>query len=158
MKRRLRLALFSLGTAALVALAAVHEAPEPAPPVRAVPAPAVPDPAQPEPLEFGRAFVRQPLPDVGAGAFQARSWAPPAPPAPALTAPPRPAAPALPYVFLGRLESDEAPQVYLRRGKDLLVARTGEALDGAWRLDTIGPHGLVFTYLPLNEQKVLPHK
>lgn len=155
MKARVRLVLLAAGAAALVAFANVKEAPEQ---VRARETPA--EPADPVPqedkLDFGAAFVRQPLPEVG-HAFQTKSWAPPTAPGPR-PEPPKPVAPPIPYTFLGRMDSDEAQKVFLRRGKELVVAAERETLDGGWRLETIGPDGLVLTYLPLNQQKILSYK
>jgi len=164
MKTRLRIGLLACGAAALMALANVRErSVEDAAPVGPVAAPAATQPRgeREDTLDYGTAFRRQPLPEAGP-AFQARSWAPPPPPpsrAPPAQ-PPIPVAPAIPYAFLGRMESDAAPKVFLRRSADaaVVVAAEHDTLDGAWRLEAIGGQGLVMTYLPLNEQKILPYK
>jgi hypothetical protein len=55
------------------------------------------------------------------------------------------------------MEDAGAPSVILRRGKDVLVARERANIDGQYRLESIGPQGLVITYLPLSEQQILPY-
>lgn len=162
MKARLRLGLFAASAAALVALASVKESPveeDPGPALAAARHVVPQEDPKTEVLEYGAAFLRQPMPDIG-HAFQPRSWAPPPPPPSAAAAePPTPVAPPVPYTFLGRMESDEAPKVFLRKGKDaVLIAAEHDTLEGTWRLEAIGPSGLVLTYLPLNQQKILPYK
>jgi hypothetical protein len=165
--KRGRLALAAAGTAALVALASVDRepparpqaAPESAAPEGPAGMPEPPGRAQGpglEPADVEAAFRRRPLPETG-DAFGARTWTPP--PKPAAGPPPRPAPPPLPFAFLGRLkdEGDEGePTVVLRRGNMVGLAREHQAIDASYRLEAIGPRGLVFTYLPLKEQQILP--
>jgi hypothetical protein len=151
------------GTAALVALASVEREapPEDSAAARAPVQARAPQPARARDaerdaaLDTSAAFASRPMPKAR-DAFAAQSWAPPpraaAPPPPA-----KPVAPALPFVYLGRMEDAGAPSVILRRGKDVLVARERADIDGQYRLESIGPQGLVITYLPLNEPQILPY-
>lgn len=94
---------------------------------------------------------------AGADLFPAQSWQPPpAPPAPPVAAspPPPPQAPPLQYRYLGRWQEGDVVTVFLARGEQLLSARGGEQL-GDWRLDDVRDDRLVFTYLPLQQQRQL---
>lgn len=150
-----RLAIAAAGTAALVALASVERRPPPRPePVPSAPREA--EPARETPRELEDAFRKRPLGRTR-DAFAARSWAPPPPPPkPAAAEPPRPVAPPLPFVFLGRVEDGGEPTVVLRRGQSVVLARERQDIDAQYRLESIGPRGLVVTYLPLNQQQLLP--
>jgi hypothetical protein len=160
---RAQLLLLALGAAALVALAGVGEPSREAasPPRAGAAASPVAEASSTEQrpdtglLQYGAAFQRQPLPEVGQ-AFGPKSWAPPASPPAAAAEPPRPVAPPPPYVFLGTVENGDGLSAYLRRGNALLAARAHDTLDAHWRLEEIGTASLVFTYLPLNQQMVLP--
>jgi hypothetical protein len=152
------------GTAALVALASVERE---APPgdsaaarapvqARATETERARDAERATALDASAAFGSRQMPKVR-DAFAAQSWAPPPPKATAPPPPAKPVAPALPFVYLGRMEDAGAPSVILRRGKDVLVARERANIDGQYRLESIGPQGLVITYLPLSEQQILPY-
>lgn len=156
------LGLAAAATAALVALASAdREAPPPAPAATPAPPQASDGAGRRTPgaepvaaLDAAGAFASRPMPR-GRDAFGARSWAPP-PPKPA-PPPPKPTAPALPFVYLGRMDDAGTPRVILRRGKQVLVAGEKASIDAQYRLEEIAPQGLVFTYLPLNEQQTLAY-
>lgn len=150
MKRPLRLALAVLACVALVAPASVERTAEPMT-VAAVAPQRLLAAAQQPAMSLEARIARESLPRRRDNMFEARSWAPP----PKVVEPPKPVAPALPFVFLGRMDGGEEVSVFLRRGKATVVAREGEALDGAWRLESIGEHQLVFTYLPLEQRVTL---
>jgi len=95
---------------------------------------------------------------TAADPFQKLSFAPPpvvaptAPPAP----PPAPRAPPLPFTFVGQLEQGAGkPAAFLARGEDLIVAAAGDVLDNTYRVDSLTPTEIVFTYLPLNERQTI---
>ena len=95
-----------------------------------------------------------PLPDAehpGAQAFGARSWTPPPPP----TSPPKPVAPPLPFGFLGKQLQAGVWQVYLSVGEDMRLAKVASVIDGQYRVESIVPPRIEFTYLPLNERQTL---
>jgi len=95
-----------------------------------------------------------PTPDAqrpGAQGFGARSWTPPPPP----ETPVAPKAPALPFSFLGKQLQAGVWQVYLAVGEDLRLARVATVIDGQYRVESIVPPLIVFTYLPLNERQTL---
>ncbi len=77
--------------------------------------------------------------------------------APAPVPEPPPSAPALPFVYLGTLNPDAAkPQVFISNGDRLLIVSPGEVIDGTYRFESIAATGALFTYLPLNQQQVMP--
>lgn len=83
-------------------------------------------------------------------------FAPPAPPVVAAARPapppppPPPSAPPLPFRYLGRMQEGGVVTVFLAKGDEAVSARVGDTLDGAWRLDAVGPSAISITYLPLN--------
>lgn len=96
-----------------------------------------------------------PRPDAehpGASAFGARSWTPPPPPPPP---PAAPHAPPLPFGFLGKHLQAGVWQVYLTVGEDVRLARVAAVIDGQYRVESIVPPRIEFTYLPLNERQTL---
>lgn len=74
--------------------------------------------------------------------------APPAPPPPVVEPPPPPPPPrpVLPYRFVGMLADRDGgdARVFLMLGDKMLMARSGETLEGGWRLDNIGSRELKF--------------
>jgi hypothetical protein len=96
-----------------------------------------------------------PPPDAeraGGNAFGALSWTPPPPPPPP---PAAPRAPPLPFAFVGKQLEAGTWQVFLSLGEDLRVARVATVIDGRYRVESIAPPQIVFTYLPLNERQTL---
>jgi len=93
-------------------------------------------------------------PEVTADLFPAQSFMPPPLPPPA--APPAPPmAPSLPFTFLGQWSEGDTTTVFLDQGDSTLLAHSGERLPGGWQLDAITPGAIVFTYVPLNQQRTL---
>lgn len=99
------------------------------------------------------------------GAFRSESWKPPAPPPPVQrstaqpgtqSAPPAPSAPPLPFAYLGRIEDDGATLVFLSQQDRNYVAKTGDVLEGVYRLEEVNQREVIFTYLPLNAKQSLP--
>lgn len=93
-------------------------------------------------------------PGTGADLFPAQSFLPPpsrsvAPP------PPPPEAPALPFAYVGAWTENGVETVFLAQGERVLSVRAGERLAGGWRLDTVQPEALAFTYEPLNQPRTL---
>ena len=85
---------------------------------------------------------------------------PPQPPAasraaPAAMTPPPPMAPPLPYTYMGKMAEQGQLSVFLTRNGKPYIARTGEVLDGQYRVDAIKPPLLEFTYLPLAQKQTL---
>lgn len=89
--------------------------------------------------------------------FPAQTWyvPPPPPPPPPYVPPPPPQAPALPYTYMGRWQENGETVWYLVRGALPVSVRSGQILDGVWRLDTVRAGMLDFTYLPLNQTRSL---
>lgn len=90
--------------------------------------------------------------------FAAKNWAPPPPPVVETAPPPPPApeAPPLPFRYLGRLdESGKAPIFFLARGEEILPVRSGQVIDGIYRVGKADSKQLSFTYLPLKTRQFL---
>lgn len=92
-----------------------------------------------------------------ANLFPPQTWyvPPPPPPPPPYVPPPPPEAPPLPYSYMGRWQEGEVTTFYLTRGTLPLSVRTGQVVDGVWRLDTLANGVLNFTYLPLDQTRSL---
>ena len=90
--------------------------------------------------------------------FAARSFNP-APPvqqsAAAPQAPARPEAPPLPFRYIGKLIEDGKTLVFLANGEESLAVQAGQKV-GDYRIDNLGEHELVITYLPLKTRQTLP--
>lgn len=64
--------------------------------------------------------------------------------------------PALPPIrVLGRYVEGGKAVYFLQVGERNVVARVGDKVGDDYHLDSDGPKGLTFTYLPLNQQQVL---
>lgn len=88
--------------------------------------------------------------------FAAHSWyvAPPVPAAPvmpprAAMPPPAPVAPPLPFRFIGSLDDNRQLLAFLLRGEQLYSVRTGDVIDGVYRVEDVQQTGMTLTYLPL---------
>lgn len=90
-----------------------------------------------------------------AGAFGAQDWTPPPPkPAPP-PPPPAPSAPPLPFAYLGKAAGNGEWEVFLARGDQTMIVRSKTVIDGVYRVESIEPPGMTFTYLPLNQVQQL---
>src|SRR5207344_2347728 len=88
--------------------------------------------------------------------FQSRSWEPPvslvaAAPAP----PPRPEAPPLPFTYLGKLVEEASTTLFLAREDRNYVVRTGDTIEGTYRIEEIRDEAAVLVYLPLKSKQTL---
>ncbi|MDB5597848.1 MAG: hypothetical protein JWM36_4809 [Hyphomicrobiales bacterium] len=90
-------------------------------------------------------------------AFASHNWTPAVKPAavapPPLSPPPK--APPLPFTFLGKAVSNGEWEVFLARGNETLVVRDKTVIGGVYRIDSIAPPGMTFTYLPLKQVQQL---
>jgi len=95
--------------------------------------------------------------DPAADAFIARSWEAIAqaekrknePP------PPPPPPPAIPFTFMGKLVEAGQLTVFLAIKDRSFVAKPGETLDGAYKVEEVSDARVVFTYLPMNLRQEL---
>lgn len=90
----------------------------------------------------------------GRDLFASGGWQPPVPifkpsPLPAPTAPP------LPFTFLGKKLEGGAWEVFLVRGEQSFVVRSGTLIENIYRVEAIMPPTLSMTYLPLSEKQTL---
>jgi hypothetical protein len=82
-------------------------------------------------------------------AFAPRDWTPPPPPAKPLPPPP-PVTPPLPYRYMGKWSSEEGLSVFLQQGNNPRIVKSGDVLDGTWKVEQVQHQNIIFTYLPLN--------
>lgn len=97
--------------------------------------------------------------------FAPRRWDAPAPPPPpvvataapvvaeVVVAPPGP--PPLPFQFVGQMNDSSDQVVYLARGEQALLARTGETLEGTYKVLAITPVQIEFEHLPTGQKQAL---
>jgi hypothetical protein len=65
-------------------------------------------------------------------------------------------APSMPPIrVLGRYVEDGKVAYFLQVGERNILARVGDKVGDDYHLDSDGPNGLTFTFLPLNQQQVL---
>jgi len=89
-------------------------------------------------------------------AFPVRNWNPPPPPQRAASVPvPAPSAPPLPYTVFGKKLEDGQWQVFLRRENRILIVKSSDTIDDAYRIDEIRPPIMALTYLPLQQKQTL---
>lgn len=84
--------------------------------------------------------------------FRPATWyvAPPPPP------PEKPRAPRLPFKYLGRLVEDGSIRVFLSDQDRHLIVKSGEVVNGSYKVEKISDGQIVFVYLPLKERQILP--
>jgi len=82
-------------------------------------------------------------------AEEVRRNAPPPPPAPPPQAPP------LPFAYLGKLIDAGRITVFLSNGDRNWVVRSGDTIDGAYRVEAIEDRTMTFTYLALGIRQEL---
>lgn len=96
-----------------------------------------------------RAWQTQPVSlPVATAAVVPEFVGPPPPP------PPVPA-PALPFQYMGRLTAEGPTVVYLSRGDQTLIARSGETLESIYRILEITPLKIDFLHVPTGEKQSL---
>jgi hypothetical protein len=102
-------------------------------------------------------LVKRTAPAPAGDPFRPQSWAPQEPPARRVHAPPpRPQAPPLPFAYMGRLLDDGATTVFLAKQDRNYSVRSGDTIDGTYRVEQIGDEAVVLVYLPLNARQTLP--
>lgn len=87
--------------------------------------------------------------------FQSRSWEPPAPVVVAPAPPRRPEAPPLSFTYLGKLVEDAGTTLFLARDDRNYVVRTGDTIEGTYRIEEIRDEAAVLIYLPLKSKQTL---
>lgn len=75
--------------------------------------------------------------------------------APLPAPPPAPQAPPLPFAFLGKLIDADKVSVFLTSGDRNWVVRSGDTIDGTYRVEAIGERTMTFTYLALDIRQEL---
>lgn len=83
--------------------------------------------------------------------FGRQSWfVPPPPPKPAPPAPPP-----LPFKYLGKVIDDAKVTVFVMQGDRNYAVKTGDVINGTYRVDVIAPPMMTLTFLPLGMQQSL---
>lgn len=74
---------------------------------------------------------------------------------PVIQRPPALEPPPLPFVYLGKIRSDEKTIVFLTQGDESYVVTAGTRIDGQYRIDQIRESTIELTYLPLGVRQIL---
>jgi len=108
------------------------------------------EPAGPPPVLALDRLAARAFDDMKVDLLAAKSWYVPPP---AVAEKPKP--PPLPFTYAGRLVEDGKTAVFLSRPDRNQVVRSGDVIDGTWRVDRIDATVMTLTYLPLNESQIL---
>lgn len=83
--------------------------------------------------------------------FNIKSWyVPPPPPKPKPPAPPP-----LPFTYLGKEIDGAQITVFVAQGDRNYALKTGDVIDGIYRVEAIAPPVMTLTYIPLRMQQTL---
>lgn len=92
-------------------------------------------------------------------AFAPRTWRKPQPEvkaaANAVIVAPAPSAPPLPFVYMGKMESEDKREVFLTLGERNLIVHEGDEIDATYRVASISNAGLTFIHLPTGTRQNL---
>jgi len=82
------------------------------------------------------------------------------PPTPTTTSnrtapPPKPVPPPLPFTYMGKMDENGELTVFLTKGDVPYVAKVGSVLDGQYRVESIRPPVVEFTYIPLGQKQMM---
>jgi hypothetical protein len=73
--------------------------------------------------------------------------------------PPPPTAPSLPFSVVGGISGQQIaegrPVAFLKQREEVIVVRPGDEIDKIYRVETITPEKIEFTYLPLQQRQTL---
>jgi hypothetical protein len=61
----------------------------------------------------------------------------------------------LPFTYMGKMDENGELTVFLTKGEVPYVAKVGSVLDGQYRVDSIQPPMVEFTYIPLGQKQIL---
>ena len=97
---------------------------------------------------------REPGEDPETDLFAAKSWyVPPPPPKP--VPPPPPSAPPLPFAYMGKLIEDGQLTVFLTKQDRNYVVKTGDTIDGTYKIEEVSARMMTLTYLPLKIKQTI---
>lgn len=155
-RRHLLLAGALALTLAAVFLVPEDETPAPAqrPAKQAAPAGGAPSPSPPVGEVTRADLTRRPYAAGDGDLFPAHSWAPP-PPAPTAEAAAPAGPPPLPFAYIGKMEEKRGTVVFLLQDERTLAVRSGDVIDGTWRVAAVTPLSLELVYLPSKQQQSL---
>jgi hypothetical protein len=83
--------------------------------------------------------------------FQTIAWY--VSPQPQVPKPQRPEAPPVPYKYFGKMMDDGVPRAFLYQGDHVVVVKVGDVLGNNYRVESIAPESVSFTYLPLGTRQ-----
>ena len=105
---------------------------------------------------FAALPARAPIGELRGELFAVPPAPKPRPTVAAPEAPPKPVAPAMPYRVAGTVVHDGVSKVVLMKGDAVVSVEAGEALDGGYRVESIGRDEIVILYVPLGLRERLP--
>jgi hypothetical protein len=108
------------------------------------------EPARAEPGIGRIGREAKPHEDPVADVFERQNWEVAAP-----AESPPPVAPPLPFTYMGKVVEDGTETVFLTRDDRSYAVKSGETLDGVYRVEKIAPSSVTFTYLPLRQRQQL---
>lgn len=109
--------------------------------------------AEPAVLKLEK-LQREPAEDAATDLFAAKSWyVPPPPPKP--MPPPPPSAPPLPFSYMGKLIEDGQMTVFLTKQDRNYVVKTGDTIDGMYKVEEVSARMMTLTYMPLKIKQTL---
>ncbi|MFY9259099.1 MAG: hypothetical protein WAO71_01175 [Gallionella sp.] len=97
------------------------------------------------------------------GLFQSKTWYTPPPQTQAISLQqtpiaalqPPPSAPALPFSFIGRMIDKNEAVLFLSKNGRQYAVKTGDVIDGSYRVEKFTENDVLLTYLPMNIQQTL---
>jgi len=109
--------------------------------------------AEPGVLQLEK-LQREPGEEAETDLFAAKSWyVPPPPPKP--VPPPPPSAPPLPFAYMGKLIEDGQMTVFLTKQDRNYVVKSGDTIDGMYKVEEVSARIMTLTYLPLKIKQTL---
>lgn len=67
-----------------------------------------------------------------------------------------PTAPPLPFKFFGKMHENDEITLFLSMNERNLIVKTGDTIDGVYRVDLVNDRSVEFTYLPMQLKQTLP--
>lgn len=108
--------------------------------------------ARQQALASQQVSVPQPQPSL----FGSGSWRPPASAAAPPVPPPPPRAPSFPYTYVGGLLDNDVRTAFFEKSERVVALKTGDTVDGVYRVDQMNDKQMQLTYLPLSQRLTVP--
>ena len=88
--------------------------------------------------------------------FTSQTWVPPPPKPLPPPPPPPPKAQPMPFAYMGKQTVGTIQEIFITNGNEVYIVREKTVIDDKYRVDSIKPSAVTFTYLPLNQVQTLP--